>query len=89
MKEGYWRMALIPTFLDGMIRDLGQGRAGKGLRSAGYIFYLSALLQFRVPSPAILLPSVLARYLGKIWGWYPGANGSPSGSPEKIKGQLI
>jgi hypothetical protein len=31
---------------------------------------------------------VLAQYLGKIWGWYPGANGSPSGSPEKFKGQL-
>jgi hypothetical protein len=81
MKEGYLRLAPIPTFLAGMIMDPGQGRAAKGLRSGGYIFYLSALLLFRVPSPAILLPSVLAQYSGKIWGWYPGANGSPSGSP--------
>ena len=68
MKEGYLRMALIPTFLAGMIRDLGQRRAGKGLRSGGYIFYLSALLLFRVPSPRNLVTQRVSIVLRKNLG---------------------
>ena len=67
MKEGYLRLAPIPSFRGGMIRERGQGRAVKRVRAGGYLFYLSVLFYFRLPVPASWYPAgspVLRKNLG-------------------------